>query len=127
MPVRLLIADDNDAYRAGMIRAAEQHVSVDLVAEADGGAAAVAAILQHRPDVALVDLRMPSVDGLDVLRRLAHAVPRLDVAVVILSAGTEATACDDAFAAGAAAFLTKDLPRKDILNRLVALASRMAA
>lgn len=126
MPVRLVIADDNDAYRAGMVRAAAQHPDVDLVAEADGGVAALEAIVQHHPDVALVDLRMPVVDGLDVMRRLAHVEPRVGSLVVILSAATEAGVRAEALEHGAIDFLTKDLPRKDILARVVEIATRGA-
>ena len=127
VPVRLVIADDNDSYRDGMVRAADRHPDVDLVAEADGGVDVLVAIARHRPDVALVDLRMPGVDGFDVCRRLAAAVPYLPVAVIILSAATEAGLRDAALAAGAVGFLTKDLPRNDILRHVVALAARAAA
>jgi CheY-like chemotaxis protein len=127
VPVRLLIADDNDAYRDGMVRAADRHLEIDLVAEADGGVDAITAIVRHRPDVALVDLRMPGVDGFEVCRRLAATVPHVAVSVVILSAATEAGLRDEALAAGAVAFLTKDLPRNDILRHVVALARRAVA
>lgn len=125
--MRLIIADDDDVYRSGMVRAADQHPDIDLVAEADGGAAALTAIAQHRPDIALVDLRMPAVDGIDVCRRAAGLVPSRSVQVVILSVHTEAEAQTRALEAGAVAFLTKDLPRKDIMRRLVEIAARRAA
>jgi two-component system nitrate/nitrite response regulator NarL len=127
VPVRLLIVDDSDAYRAGMVRAADAHHGVDLVAEADGGAAALDAIARHRPDVALVDLRMPNVDGVDVCRGVARLEPATDCKVVILSAATEAGIHDEALDAGAIAFLTKDLPRKQILDMVLSLVGRHAA
>ena len=125
--MRLLIVDDNDAYRAGMVRAADAHPGIDLVAEADGGAAALDAIARHRPDVALVDLRMPNVDGVDVCRGVARLEPPTDCRVAILSAATEAGIHDQALDAGAIAFLTKDLPRKQILDMVLALVGRQPA
>ncbi len=122
-----MIVDDNDTYRAGMVRAAEAHPSIDLVAEADGGIAALDAIAQHRPDLALVDLRMPAVDGIDVCRRIQRISPPLECRVVILSAATEEGVRELALEAGAVAFLTKDLPRKEILRTVLALAERRAA
>ena len=110
-----------------MVRAADAHPFVDLVAEADGGLAALHAIAEHRPDVALVDLRMPGVDGFELCRRLADIVPRARVQVAILSAAEDPAVRAEAFAAGAVAFLTKDLPRKDILGHVVELAARRAA
>ncbi|MCW3011456.1 MAG: hypothetical protein JWO90_1860 [Solirubrobacterales bacterium] len=126
MPVRLAIVDDNDVYRAGMVRAAVAHPDIDLVAEADGGVAALDVIARHRPDIALVDLRMPSVDGIDVCRRVPRMSPPTHCQVVILSAATEAGVHDLALEAGAVAFLTKDLPRKEILRAVVALGERQA-
>ncbi len=122
-----MIVDDNDAYRAGMVRAATAHADIDLVAEADGGVAALDAIALHRPDVALVDLRMPGVDGIDVCRRVPRMQPALDCRVVILSAATEVGVHELAMEAGASAFLTKDLPRKVILEAVMGLGLRLAS
>ena len=125
--LRLLIVDDNDVYRAGMVRAADAHPGIDLVAEADGGVAALDAIARHQPDVALVDLRMPAVDGVAVCLAVAAMEPQVATRVVILSAATEAGVHDTALSAGAVAFLTKDLPRKEILGMVLALVARDSA
>ena len=122
--VRLLIVDDNDAYRAGMVRAATLHPDIDLVADVDGGAAGLTAIEEHRPDVALVDLRMPSLGGMELCRRLTGVSRPKSVQLVVLSAADEAGVRTEALRAGAVAFLTKDLPRKDILGHVVSLAVR---
>lgn len=127
VPLRLVIVDDNDAYRAGMVRAADAHPDIDLVAEADGGVAALDAIGRHRPDIALVDLRMPSVDGIEVCLRVPQITPPLSCKVVILSAATESGDHEQALDAGAAAFLTKDLPRREILGQVLALGDRAAS
>ena len=120
--MRLIIVDDDDLYRAALVRAAELHPDVDLVAEADGGLAAFSAIVQHRPDVALVDLCMPRSSGIDVCLRLTRLVPALGVRVVVLAAASAADARDAALRAGAAAFLTKDLPRREVLRRTMDVA-----
>lgn len=121
VPLRLVIVDDNDAYRSGMVRAADAHPEIDLVAQADGGLSALDAIAVHRPSLALVDLRMPSVDGIDVCRGVTRIDPPLNCKVVILSAATESGVHEMALEAGAVAFLTKDLPRKEILRRVLEL------
>ena len=125
VPLRLVIVDDNAPYRAGMVRAAVAHPDIELVAEADSGVAALDVIAAHRPEIALVDLRMPNVDGIDVCRALPKLIPGVDCRVVILSAATEAGVHELVLEAGAAAFLTKDLPRKDILRIVLELACRV--
>ncbi len=122
MPVRLLIVDDNAAYRSGMVRAVSAHPEFDLVGEAEGGAEALAQITALEPDLALVDLRMPRVDGIEVCRRVVGAVPPVKTRVVILSAAIEPEVHEIARAAGAIEVLTKDLSRREILTTLLALA-----
>lgn len=126
-PTRLVIVDDNDTYRAGMVRVADAHPGIDLVAEADSGAAALDVIARHRPDVALVDLRMPTVDGLEVCRQVPHISPPLSCMVVLLSAVVSSGVHEHALESGAAAFLSKDLPRREILGQLLTLAGRATA
>jgi CheY-like chemotaxis protein len=70
---------------------------------------------------------MPTVDGIDVCRRVPHLVPFLDCQVIILSAATEAGVHELAMEAGATAFLTKDLPRKEILRTVLDLAARRSS
>ncbi|HEU4841537.1 MAG TPA: response regulator, partial [Ilumatobacteraceae bacterium] len=69
MTRRVVIADDQDLVRAGL-RVILETNGVDVVAEAADGAEAVAAALAHRPDVVLMDVRMPVVDGIEATRRI---------------------------------------------------------
>jgi two-component system, NarL family, nitrate/nitrite response regulator NarL len=65
--IRVLVADDHPVYRAGIIRALEEHDELELIAEAHDGRTALAKIRALRPDVALLDARMPQLGALEVL------------------------------------------------------------
>ena len=73
--VGVLVVDDSPVFRRGMSRAVGLHSGLELVGEADGGEAALEAIERLRPDVVLLDLRMPDIDGLEVLERLRDLDP----------------------------------------------------
>ena len=74
--VSVLVVDDSPVFSRGMGRAVEIHHGLELVGEADGGEAALEAIDRLRPDVVLLDLRMPDLDGFGVLERLATPIHR---------------------------------------------------
>ena len=119
--LRVVIADDHPVYRDGIIRALMESGRYEIVGEAGDGEAALRLIERHRPDVALIDLRMPGLDALGVLRRLENGAVR--VPVVVISAFTQPQIIDRALAAGAAGYLSKDAPREEILVALDAVAS----
>ena len=81
--IRLLIADDHTIVRSGLRQLAGTLDGVELVAEAANGEEAVALCETHRPDVVLMDLEMPVLDGIGATRRITDADPR--VAVVVLT------------------------------------------
>jgi len=85
MTIRLLIADDQEMVRRGMRRILEQQPDMEVVAEAADGESAVEAARRTRPDVALVDIRMPRMDGLEVTRRLAGPDATTPVRVVVVT------------------------------------------
>ncbi len=116
--MRIVIADDHETYRRGLARAIRRFGTLDLVGEASDGAQALEVIREASPDVALLDVRMPGLDGLEVARRLSELG---GVRVVLLTgSGTdELTAA--AQAAGVHLLLSKDLARDDICRRLLAL------
>jgi two-component system, NarL family, invasion response regulator UvrY len=119
-PVTVLVVDDNDAFRRGMVRAVERHAGLELVGEADSGAAALHAIERMRPDVVLLDLDMPGLDGLAVLERLADADVRPHVLLVSASLDDEVERA--ASAAGAAACIGKHTAGTDICAQALLLA-----
>jgi DNA-binding NarL/FixJ family response regulator len=120
--VRVLVVDDNRLFRHGMTRAVEGHDQLELVGEADCGEAALGAIERLRPDVVLLDLRMPDLDGLGVLARLHAAQPRPRCRVLIVSASLDDELEREADAAGAAGCVGKDVPRADICAEALRLA-----
>jgi two-component system, NarL family, nitrate/nitrite response regulator NarL len=118
--VRVVIADDHPVYRDGIIRALMESGRYEIVGEAADGQAALRLIEERRPDVALLDLRMPALDALGVLRRLNDE--GICVPVILLSAFTQPQIIDHALAAGATCYLSKGAPREEILVALDAAA-----
>ena len=112
--VGVLVVDDSPVYRRGMGRAIRLHSGLELVGEAHGGEAAIEAIERLRPDVVLLDLRMPDIDGLEVLDRLRDLDPPPHCKVLIVSASLDEHVEQAARAAGAAGCVSKDLARADI-------------
>jgi DNA-binding NarL/FixJ family response regulator len=112
--VGVLVVDDSPVFRRGMSRAVGIHAGLELVGEVDGGEAALDAIERLRPDVVLLDLRMPDLDGLEVLERLRDLDPRPACRVLIVSASLDEEIERAARAAGAAGCVSKDLARADI-------------
>jgi two-component system nitrate/nitrite response regulator NarL len=120
--VSVLVADDNALYRDGVVRALTRR-SLDVVAEVGDGAQAIEAIRRLRPRVALLDLRMPHLDGIDVAEQV-RADPSLgDVRVLILSAEDRQAAVRRAEAAGVVGYLDKDVTRRDICDAVIAAAA----
>ncbi len=104
--MRVLIADDHALFRDGLRSLLEAH-GVDVVAEARTGREAVALAGVHRPDVVLMDLAMPEMDGLAATRLLTATLP--DVPVVVLTASEEDADLFEAVKSGAQGYLPKDL------------------
>jgi len=113
MTIKVLIADDQALVRAGFRMILETDPDVRVVAEADEGAGAVEAALRTRPDIALMDIRMPGMDGLEATRRImaAPSPPR----VLILTTFDLDEYVFDALAAGASGFLLKDVAPEKLL------------
>ena len=116
----VLIADDHPIYREGLTRAVTQRAEFELVGEAEDGRAALEQIRALRPTVALLDFKMPGLDGLQVLNAIRR--DELPTAVVLLSAHTTPEAVYECIAGGAAAFLSKDADREEICDAVAAAA-----
>jgi DNA-binding NarL/FixJ family response regulator len=104
--VRLVIADDQALVRGGF-RLILGAAGIDIVGEAATGAEAVAAVIDHRPDVVLMDIRMPQMDGIEATKRILAADP--EVRVIILTTFDLDRYVYQALAAGASGFLLKDV------------------
>ncbi len=111
--VRVVVGDDHPLFREGVVRALTSSGEIDVVAEADDGTAALAAIKEHQPAVALLDYQMPGLDGAQV----AAAVVRdeLPTRVLLLSAHDESAVVYQAIQDGAAGLLPKESTRADIV------------
>jgi len=103
--LRVLLADDHNLVRAGIRALLEASGGIEVVAESGDGREALELIIKHRPDVALLDIGMPGLNGLEVAKRAAQASPR--TRVVILSMHADATYVRQALRAGAAGYLLK--------------------
>ena len=116
--VTVVIADDSDIYRRGMRRAIEADGRLELLAEVADGAAAVAAIRELQPDVALLDLQMPALDGIEVCSRIrADPLPR-QPRLVLVSAFLGEEQAERAHACGMDHELDKATPRREICDLL---------
>lgn len=119
-PLRLVIADDHPLYRQGIVRALDGHGGFLVVGEAGDGVTALSLIRDLRPDVALLDVRMPILDGVDVVHALALHGP--DVPVVLLSAFADGQLVASGLEAGAAAYIEKTRDRDAICLQLATIA-----
>ena len=119
-PIRILIADDHLIVREGLRLILEAADGMELVGEAADGAEAVRLASQLQPDVVLMDLRMPGMDGLAAIERLQATHP--DIAVVILTTYNEDDLMVRGLRAGARGFLLKDTGRETLFNAIRAAA-----
>src|SRR5260370_12034902 len=114
--IRILIADDHPVVRQGIIANLKPQRDMTVVGEADNGAEALALIKKHLRDVVLLDLRMPRIDGLDVVAQVKAS--RLPIKVIIMTTfETEADVCRS-LKAGARGYLLKDSSQEEILDAI---------
>lgn len=115
--MRVVVGDDHPMFRDGVVRALQSSDSIAVVAEVDDGTSALEAIRAHRPQVALLDYRMPGMDGTEV----AAAVLRdeLPTRVLLISAHDESAIVYRALQDGAAGFLPKESTRSELVNAVL--------
>jgi len=128
VPLRVVIADDQALVRAGFRLILEADGAVQVVGEAADGEAAVATVRRLRPDVVLMDVRMPAMDGIEATRRIL-AEPTADCRVVILTTFDLDEYVYAALRAGASGFLLKDVTPEQLVAavRLVAAGDALLA
>jgi DNA-binding NarL/FixJ family response regulator len=127
--IRVLVVDDQGLVRAGFRMILEAQPDIEVVGEAADGLDAVAAARRLRPDVVLMDIRMPRLDGLEATRRLAGPGVADPVRVLMLTTFDLDEYVFEALRAGASGFLLKDLPREDLVAavRVVAAGDALLA
>jgi DNA-binding NarL/FixJ family response regulator len=112
-PIRVLLVEDNDVFRQALILLLELQAGIDVVGAVAEGAAAVGACQEFRPHVAVMDFRLPGMDGVETTIALTEACP--DVAVVCLTASASPRELEALMAAGAVDCLRKDQPLEEIV------------
>jgi DNA-binding NarL/FixJ family response regulator len=121
--IRVLLADDQALVRAGFRALIDVQPDLTVVGEASDGAHAVRLAVRERPDVVLMDIRMPGVDGLEATRRIVADPGCADVRIVILTTFDLDEYVFEALRAGASGFLVKDTEPVDLLRGVRAVAS----
>jgi DNA-binding NarL/FixJ family response regulator len=117
----VVVVDDHRLVRAGLRTIIDASPDLEVVGEAGDGAQAVAAVSESAPDVVLMDLSMPGVDGIEAIRRLRAA--GLETPVVVLTSFAEAERVRLALEAGAVGYLLKDSEPRDVLEAVRAAAA----
>jgi DNA-binding NarL/FixJ family response regulator len=110
--VRVMLADDNAGFRVALRRLLERDPDIDVVAEAEDGARAIDLADEVGPDVVVMDVSMPRLDGLEATHRLRDRRP--EIAVLLLSIGNAEQDIAAGLAGGAAAYLIKGAPASEI-------------
>ncbi len=116
----MVIADDHPLYRTGLVDTVKRRPELELVAEAEDGKSALEAIRDEGPDVCVLDVKMPGLGGVDVLKTLERE--GLAVRVVFVSAYYDSDVVYGALGSGASAYLSKDSTGEEICNAVVAAA-----
>lgn len=117
--LRLMLGDDHTLVRHGLRKILEERPDWEIVGEADDGRAAVKKAVALHPDVAILDIGMPLLNGIDATRQIVHKSP--GTKVLILSMHSDETYVTRALNAGAAGYLLKDSAGKDLIKAVTAV------
>jgi DNA-binding NarL/FixJ family response regulator len=120
-PVRILLVEDNQVFRDAIELLLDMRADVEVVAAVADGTEALPAAAKHRPDVVLMDYRLPGMDGVQATAALRAAHP--EIGVVVLTASANSREIDALYAAGAAACLTKDQELETIVDAIKSAAA----
>ncbi len=121
MPTRIMIVDDHEVVRMGLKAALEPESDLEVVAEAGSAEAALRQAQASRPQVVLMDVRMPGADGIQACRTIREALP--ETRVIMLTSFSEEEAVFSAIMAGASGYLLKNVGRAELLRGIRTVAS----
>lgn len=114
--IKVILADDHELVRTGLRRLLDDQEDIKVVGEAENGLAALAVVEQFRPDVAILDINMPGLNGIEATEKLRKRYPRLKI--LIVSMHNDQLFPQRVFAAGANAYLTKDTGICEIMHAI---------
>ena len=118
-PIRILIADDHEVVRIGLAALLDRQPGFSVVAEASSGDEAVRLAREHRPDVAVLDIRMPNGSGTDACRSITAELP--DTPVVMLTSYADSEALFEAISAGASGYVLKRIGSEELVRAIRAV------
>jgi two-component system response regulator NreC len=121
MPIRILIADDHGVLRAGLRALLNAEAGLEVVGEAADGPTALRLAVELRPDVAMLDLSMPGMDGIQVARQLKQQLP--DTRVLILTVHEDEGLLREAMQAGASGYIVKRAVESELITAIHAICS----
>lgn len=119
MKVRILLADDHRIMRDGLKALLEKHTSLQVVAEADSGLQTLALARESRPDIVIMDIAMPDLNGIEATRQLKEELP--DVRVIALSMHSDRRFVTEVLKAGALAYVLKQSAFEDLVEAIRAV------
>ena len=117
--IRILAVDDHDVFRQGIVGLLADHPDLELVAQASNGREAIRQFRAHKPDIALMDLQMPEMSGLDAVIAIRGEFP--EAKIIVLTTYTGDVQVLRALKAGARAYLLKNTLHKDLLDTIRAV------
>lgn len=123
-PVRVILADDHSLIRQGLRAMLDSSPEVDVVAEAENGRQLIDLVRQHFPDVVVVDIRMPDMDGIEAVRRIKKHHPQ--VKALMLTVHDEEAYVHEAITAGATGYLLKTISTEELVKGIVTVAEGKA-
>jgi len=113
---RIVIVDDSQPYRKALCSILQKKTNLKVVAEAENGQAGIQAVEKHKPDVVLMDISMPVMNGIDATRIIASKFP--DAKVIVLTMHTDPSYSDQAHRVGACLFLAKDCGKEKLFSAI---------
>ena len=122
--IRILLADDHTVVRKGLRLLLESHAGFHVIADAADGREAVALAVQHTPDVVVMDVAMPALNGIEAARQILARLPQ--TAIVFLSMHSDEGYVLKALKAGARAYLLKDSAEHDLVSAVIAVSEGKA-
>jgi DNA-binding NarL/FixJ family response regulator len=119
-PLTIVVAEDHPLFRRALVALLEGHPGWQVAAEVENGISAVTAVHAHQPDVVLMDLKLPELDGIEATRRIVAASPH--VAVLVLTMYDDDTSVFEAMRAGARGYLLKGADEAEIVRAVADVA-----